>query len=318
MTIKERKILLFLIFLAISFVMWFLTALDEYYNTQIKLPIVLENLPQNKFIKGGNTRDITLTINGYGYDIIKYSMKNKISALRVNLNEIKLYALKTQDTNDYYFLTNDILLQISTQLSPKIKIISASPDTIFVTFSELISRHVPIKPDIHITFARQYINKKPIRIEPDKVLAKGPSYIIDTLQYIKTEHIELNNVSQSIKQQIRLIPPADVKVIPRNTTLIVEVEQYTEERMTVPIKVINLPSKYNLLLFPDKIFVRFNVGIENYKKIRPEHFTVIVDYNDLKAPPSDRLPVKVIHKPDKIYSFSYYPHTVEYILEEKK
>ncbi len=318
MTTRERKILLFLIFLAISFILWFLLSLDEYYNTEIKIPVEFVNVPKNKFIKSGNARTVTLTVNGYGYDIVKYSMKNKISALRVNLNEVRLYPVQKNDSNDYYFLTKDMILQLSSQLSPKIKIISVSPDTIFITFSQLISRHLPIIPDVTITYAKQYINTSPIRIEPDKALVKGPSYIIDTLKYVKTEHIEITNLSHSIKQQIRVLAPPHVKVLPRTTTLIVNVEQYTEARLSVQIKVINLPANYNLLLFPNKIWVRFNVGIKNYKKIRPEHFTAIVDYNDLKTTPGDKLPVKVIHRPKNIYSFSYFPHEVEYILEEKK
>ncbi len=317
MTNKNRKILLFLIFFAISFIMWFLISLDEYYNTKIKLPIDITGLPANKFVKSEDTKAINLTVNGYGYDIIKYSLVNKITTLKINLNKVKLHPLREKDTNDYFFLTKDIILQLSSQLSPKIKIISISPDTVHITFSEMVAKHIQIKPDVNITFAKQYINKTPIRIEPDKALVKGPSYIIDTLQYIKTEHIEFNNLDHSLKQQIKILVPKNVVAVPKTTTLFIEVEQYTEDRMTIPIKIINLPQNYNLILFPNKVFIRFNVGIDNYNKIRPEHFTAIVDYNDIVDAMSDEIPVKIIHKPPKIYSFTYYPHAVEYILEQK-
>jgi len=318
MTIDKGKILLFFIFIIISSIMWLLTSLEEIYTTQLKIPIKITGYDQNKFIKSGNIFNLSITINGYGYDIVKYSLKNKLSILQINLNNIKLYPLKSRDTNNFYFLTKDLSLQISAQIDPNLKILNISPDTIFLTFSQLISKHIPIKPNIHITYAKQYINKNPIQIEPNKTLAQGPSYIIDSLSYIPTKKIEINNLSYSIKEKIPLKPPNNVKVIPKYTTLIIEVEQYTEARLTIPIKIINLPAKYNLLLFPDKINVRFNVGIENYKKIQAKHFTAVVDYKDIEKLPGDKLPVKIIHKPNNIYSFSYFPYSVEYILEEKQ
>ncbi len=318
MTIKQRKILLFLVFFVISFILWFLNSLDQYYNTQIKIPIEFINLPPNKFIKDGNYKELTLTINGYGYDIIKYTTKNKITALKINLSNLKLKPVSNNDTNSYYLLSNELVLPLSSQLSPKIKIIEIKPDTLYITFSEMISRHIKVKPNIHITYAKQYINKGPIRIEPDKVLAKGPSYIIDTLQYIPTEHIQLTEVKQDINQQIKLIAPKGVKILPHNVWLLVKVEEYTEVRMTVPIKTINVPRGYNLITFPNQVHIKFNVVKDYYDKIKPDYFTFVVDYKDIQTSPTDKLPVKMLHAPDMIFSLSYFPHAVDYILEEKQ
>ncbi len=313
---KHGKLLTFLFFFLLSGILWLLNALNQNYKTNLNIPIAFVNYPKNKILLNDSHKKITLIVEGYGYDLLRYNMKSALSPIHINLNKIQLYPVKG-DTNTYYFLTNQVLNQIASQLKQKIKILDIKPDTLYLKFATLYSKKVFVKTMVKISFARQFINKSPIEISPMQVNVLGPSYILDTLNYVSTKPLTLKEVHNDIDTFIELLPPPHTRVYPSKVRLRIEVEQYTEVTVTVPIKTINVPPQYKLRIFPNKVTIRYLVGFSYYKKIRPKDFTVVVDYNDLKLNPGDKLPVHVLHVPQHIYSYQYTPHVVDYIIENK-
>ncbi len=312
----QGKLLTFLFFFLLSAVLWLLNALNQNYKTNLNLAISFINYPKNKILLNDTHKKITLIVEGYGYDLLRYNMKSALSPIHINLNKIKLYPIHN-DTNKFYFLTNEILNQIASQLKQKIKILDIKPDTIYLQFASLYTKKIFVRTMVKISFAKQFINKSPIEISPMQVSVLGPSYILDTLNYIQTKTVVLNNVHSDIDTLIELLPPPHTTVYPKRVRLKVQVEQYTEVTITVPIKTINVPPQYNLRIFPDKVTIKYLVGFSYYKKIKPKDFTVVVDYNDLKINPGEKLPVHVLHVPQHIYSYQFNPHIVDYIIENK-
>jgi YbbR domain-containing protein len=313
----NRKILVFLVFFALAAVLWLLDSLNQFYKTTIKIPVVFENLPKHKYLISELPKDFVLIVDGYGYDLLKYTLRTSIQPLKINLSKIPIQQLTPSDTNHLFFLTKDAENQISSQIKGKIKILDITPDTIFMEFTSLYTKKVPIKANVQIFYAKQYINKGPIQVIPDIVTIKGPSVILDTIQYIKTEPLKLYNVSQNINKKVKVLVPPGTIVQPNEVEIKVEVEQYTEVTISVPIKKINVPQQYDLKIFPDKATIKYTVGFSNYNKIHPENFILAVDYKDLETKPGDKLPVHVLHVPKEIYSFSFTPHVVDYIIESK-
>ena len=313
---KYGKLLTFLFFFVLSAILWLLNALNQNYKTNLNIAVTFVNYPKNKILLSDWHQKITLIVEGYGYDLLRYNMKSALTPIHINLNKTQLYPVEG-DTNTFYLLTNQIINQIASQLKQKIKILDIKPDTIYLKFATLYSKKVFVKTMVKISFAKQFINKSPIEISPTQVNVLGPSYILDTLNYVSTRTVVLNNVKSNIDTFIELIPPPHTRVYPSKVRLKVEVEQYTEVTISVPIKTINVPPQYKLRIFPDRVTIKYLVGFSYYKKIKPKDFTVIVDYNDLKLNLGDKLPVRVIHVPQHIYSYEFTPHIVDYIIENK-
>ncbi len=315
---NKKRLLTFIFFFVLASILWFLNSLNQYYKTTIKLPVILENLPKEKAILRKNTRILSLEVHGYGYELLRYTLKSKLTPFTINLSKLKLHQVSPRDTKKYYFLTNEIEKQISSQLSQKIKILDIKPDTIYLNFITLYSKTVDIKPRITIHYEKQFINKTPVKITPEKVKVMGPSYILDTLKYITTPKVTFNNIHSDIDTFIKLEAPPKVKLTPTQIKLSVKVEQYTEVTIQVPLHTLNVPAQYSLKLFPNQITIKYIVGFSNYNKITADDFYAAVNYLDLKSNPSDKLPVHIIHVPKQIYSYQYSPVVVDYILEQKQ
>ena len=315
---SKRKLLTFLFFFVLASVLWFLNSLNQYYKTTVKLAILLENPPKEKAILKKNIRTLYIKVHGYGYELLRYTLTSKLKPLTINLSKIALQPIKPGDTKHYYFLTSEIEKQISSQLSQKIKILDIKPDTLFLNFITLYSKIVGVKSRITIKYQKQFINKTPVKITPTTVKVLGPSYILDTLKYVETQKVVFNNVHSNIDTLINLVSPPKVKLTPNQIKLSVQVEQYTEVSIQVPLHALNVPPNYSLKLFPNQITIKYLVGFSNYNKISPANFFAAVNYFDLKNNPGDKLPVHIIHAPKQIYSYQYTPAVVDYILEQKQ
>ncbi len=314
---RNKKLLIFSVFFLLSAILWLLDSLNQYYKTSLNLPIEYKQVPKHKIIAPEVPRSLTIKVDGYGYDLLKYTLATKLKPLYIDLGEVALNPIIPYDTNNFYILTKQLENQINSQLTGKIKILDINPDTIFIHFIPLYEKTVPVKPNLKISYAKQYINKTPPKIEPGKVKVIGPANILDTLKQIYTEPIVLQNIQNNIDKTVKLLIPKGTKVYPTTVHLTIEVEQYTEMTILVPLKTINVPPKYDLKVFPNKVRIKYTVGFSNYNKITADNFVAVVDYNDIKHSVGDKLPVHIIHVPDEIYDYTYSPHTVDYIIEVK-
>ncbi len=313
----KRKILIFAFFFVISSFLWLLDSLNHQYKTQIKVPVEYTNLPRNKTFLNNPPQYLTLIVNGYGYNLLQYNLSSKLKRFKINLAEAHIH-FDRYNHDKAFLLTADLLDQLNSEIKQNIKILAVRPDTIFFVFTKIYSKFVHVKPDITINYAQQFINKEPPQIIPSKVKLKGPNEILDTIKFVRTQHIVLNNVNKDINLKIKLKLPPKTTATPNKVRLIVKVEQFTEVTISVPIKTLNVPPNYRLILFPNKVRIKYTVGLSEYNLIRPEYFTVYVDYKELKNNPGEKIPVHILHVPSQIYSYSYYPHLVDYILENKK
>ena len=57
------------------------------------------------------------------------------------------------------------------------------------------------------------------------------------------------------------------------------VTKFTEAEIELPIEFENLPKRYSIKTFPDKVTIKYNVSLENYEKIKPADFRAVVDYS---------------------------------------
>lgn len=96
-----------------------------------------------------------------------------------------------------------------------------------------------------------------------------PAGILDTITTAYTQEVNLENISDTIRQRIALDNKKGVKFVPASVELTFPVDIYTEKTVEVPLRGINFPADKVLRAFPSKVQITFQVGLKRFCSIKP-------------------------------------------------
>lgn len=314
----NKKFIYFIIFLILSFILWFLNALNRDYTTNLNLPVTFYNFPKNKANITELPSYFIISVKANGFDIVKYEFNKNFNPIKIDLSSSHFYKFDENDTNKFYILTKDYLNDIDFVLLYDMKVENIKPDTLYFHFTKFGVKKVPIELLSDITTANQYVIKDNIiSIIPDSAIVSGPQILIDTITKIFTNNIYLKGLSEKTSVNVELNNYNGITISPQNIQLVIDIEQYTEVRFKVPIEIVNLPDSLYLHLFPNFVDIVYKIGFSNYQKIKESDFKVIVDYNSILDNFGSKVNTQIVKYPSKIYEFQHHPEFVEYIIQKK-
>lgn len=313
----NRNLLVYLVSVVIATIFWFLNKTGSYISTSREFRVEYSGLPGDKILLPGFTTSllkVAVSVKGS----ILLTSGNFQDFLRIDLSKLPLRNVPHADSTLKYISDDDIRQQIEAQLPADFKFISVQPDTIFLDFGRSVTKKVPVVLDANITFESQYRAADGIILQPDSVEISASAIIADSIQAVKTEYIELNNLQSPVQRHIHFNLPSEVKCNPLYTDLKINTEKFTEQTLLLPIRQINVPDSITLRIFPQTATVKFFVGWSNYQKINKDLFSIAVDYADLNSPlKSDMLTIKLVRVPEKlgVTDIRISPAGVEYLIE---
>ena len=92
-------------------------------------------------------------------------------------------------------------------------------------------------------------------------------------------------------------------------------DMLTEKIVQVPIVSINMPDGLALRTFPTKVNVKVVAGRSRIDAIRPESFSVVVDYADVASNPSDKCKLILRNVPKGVANATLETQQVDYLIE---
>jgi len=316
---KEHKshprLVVFLVCLLISLFMWLFIELMKNYNDEIRYNITFSNVPKDLILTNSGDSVIRIGMNAQGFELLaaKYSQKRR--SLTIDLSTIKIRPVS--DGYAAFLPSARIIEQLESQIRFEKEITYVKPDTLFFRFSEVVRKHVPIIPDITYSLSGQYDVTDSIRFTPQYVTVSSIKSIIDTLSFIKTQKLRLNQLDSSINMGVALSKGAYVRLMKFSSdsiTVSMKVEKVTEAGYTVPVSVKG--NGENVKIFPDKVEIVCRVPLSVYSHIDKSDFMAEVEFlpslgNDKK------LKVNVVKAPVRIRVLKTVPEEVEYIIISK-
>lgn len=311
---KDKRIVIFLIFLLLSAGFWFLNALRRDYVSIIPCPVKFVNLPPNKILSGEVPRAIDLKVRGTGFSLLRYHFSNQLIPYAIDVS--KMRRLYDGSVKGAYLVTHDYTNRISGQLSNDIELLEMAPDTIFISFYNKTSRMVPVRLNASIAFVQQYNQTGPEKFTPDSIMVSGPNYLVDTLSAVFTEFLQLNKVADTLIQTIGLPELPDLTFSHQRVNMMLPVEAFTESSVDVPIGVKDVPVDLVLKTFPAEVRVSFRVGISQFEHVKAEDFSALVEVANVDLSTQNRLKVRLDKVPDYVYSVDYKPLFVDFIMEK--
>ena len=205
--------------------------------------------------------------------------------------------------------------KILSQLNASSKILSIKPDTLDYIYSTGKSKLVPVHFQGKVTAGLQYYVSDTI-CSPDSVLVYAPAGILDTITTAYTQEVNLENISDTIRQRVALDNKKGVKFVPASVELTFPVDIYTEKTVEVPLRGINFPADKVLRAFPSKVQITFQVGLKRFRSIKASDFVINVSYEELLKLGSDKYTVKLKSAPRGINQIRIVPEQVDFLIEQ--
>jgi len=309
---KKRKVKVFLFILVLTSIIWLLIELSKTSISTAKFKVEYTNLPSGKLLQEKPISEIIITLKAPGFSLLKYKFKN--DEITLNLKNV------VKSGNRYYLLPNQQITNLNAQLSGETEIVTVLSDTIFLDLGNNKSKKIPINPSLDIKFKLGYNLIESVKIMPDSVMITGAEKFIDSIQFLTTDLMKLDDVYEDINMDLELKLPAkkyNFTVSATKIKVIGEVDKFTEGKFIVPVAIINKPENVIINPFPREIEVVYQAGLSNFSKITKNSFLVVYDYNEYKNDTLIKYLTPVIkQKSEFIYSLKVNPNQIEFLIQK--
>lgn len=299
---EDRAILLTCI--AIALVFWVLVKLSQTYRTVWEVGLDFR-VPDKKAMVTPPPRLLEVEIEGTGWELMYEYVIRGVPQLTYDLN------IATDQFISRGQLRNDIMRQMA---AADIKVIEVNFDQISLELEDKISRKVPIHLCSALDFAPEYALQTPPELKPDSVLVSGPATLIGTYFEWPTDTLRLTGLQAPKTVNVELAtPPQGVQLDIATSSVTLEVEQFTEKSVFVPLTVKN--GRDSLKFFPDRLKLTCVVGLSRYNELTANNFTLEVDLKNVQLNESDNsMPVVLTRQPDFVRNIHFTPASVEFFI----
>lgn len=299
------------VLLAASF--WFLHALSQMYEAEVRVPVEYVNLPAGRIMPNDLPDSLTARVSASGFSLLTFLWSADMEKIQLDLSRSR-----SLGGGNYALLTNSKQFTLQSVMGKEIAVMKLFPDTLVIGFEGRMEKQVPVKPKVTINCAPSYRIGDSLHATPRYVTISGPEALLERITFVETESKQYDDVSANIEEEIKLVLPegiTQVAVQPSVVRLQATIGKYTEGRFTIPLNTINVPPNVNLITFPDKVDVIFQVPVEDFAAIKPEMFRAVADYRKVQNG-TQSLEVEIVRAPLVIRQLKTEPARVDFIIRK--
>ena len=242
-------------------------------------------------------------------------MKEKIP-VEIDITS-KMGGLQEQVSDVLVIPSKSFSEDFNNQIGGNISIVNIIPDSVVFNFSNKISKRVPVRLDMTISFEKQFDSIGKNSVVPDSIDITGPGSVVNKTFFISSEHINLVKVKEPVSKKVKLLSDKLLSLSDTVAHLTIPVEKFTEETMEVPVTPIDVPKGYAMKTFPDKITVRYLVTLNRYNAVTPNSFEAVVDGTKADELKGSKMNVKLSKIPSFVKSVTVDPERIDFILRKQ-
>lgn len=310
--LNEREVKVFLVFLFFSTLIWFISKLSNTFEGEAVFDLKYVNIPENRLLLHASHDQLEVKLDALGFHFLGMSLSNR--EMQIDLSK------SVEKANEFFIPKTEFKNQINKQLPSSMKLISVMSDTLFFDFQEIVTKIVPVKPNLQINLAQNYLLDGDLVIQPDSITIKGPKNEVDTIVYVKSLKVDLTKLTSDFAKKAVIIKPEALShTYFSNQSVLVsgKVAKFSEKKIALQIEILNLPSDIAIETFPEQVNVICVGTLETLKELDATAFHVVADFRKLKNSTSQKLSLVLRKKPSNLYRANLEETEVEYILKRK-
>ena len=307
----NKEFLVFLFFLGLSGIFWLSLTLNETYEREFAIPVSVVDIPKNAVLTSEEVDTIKMTIRDKGIVLVAYQYGEYLNRLRI---PFKNY---TRNNGSGVVPAAELQKLVYKNLVSSSKIIATKPEKLEFFYNYGTHKKVPVRWSGRVIPEELYFISR-VDYLPDSVTIYASDEKLDSINMIYTEQLNYANFRDTLSITCNLAKFKGVKTVPDRVKINFYTDVLTEENIEgIPIQGINLPEGKVLRTFPAKVSVSFVTGVSVFRNLRPEDFTVVADYNEIKQHPSEKCRIMLKDVPPGISRARLDVNLVDYLIESQ-
>lgn len=287
---------------------WFFNALNKVYTTRIDYPFELVYDKDSLALVQAPPKEVGVNVTGGGWQLFKRTISLDSDPVRIDLDN---------PSQTQYFTSTNLLPEFADQLTD-LNINYIAADTIFFKIERFADRRLPIRLDSSsIKLKENHYITSSIYIEPDTVGFHGPISMMKQLPNVFLVSLPEENIDDRYDEELSLdlFSPSLIKKEPEVIHIRFDVEEFSEQSLTVDIEKVNFPFESSMDLAQKEVELNFNMQRSFRNKVDKSDFMVIADLKYLHAADST-ITLEIMDQPDYARNIVLEDKRVKVIYEE--
>lgn len=302
---------MFLLFLICSCLAWAVSKFSETYESRASFDLEFFNLPDTLLLNPEANTALPAKVRASGFQFLGYALNRK--TIQVNLENV------LHDREGYFLTANTLKNIVEPQLPNRVTLLELIEPIYFVDLYEVGSKKVPVQPNIALNLVQNHMLIGEVTAQPDSVTIKGAKGSLETIHYLTTEYLQLDEISKDFTRKVALkISDSLENVFTEidEVRLTGQVERFSEKEFLVEVKALNTPSGYRLRFFPNQVRLLCKAGIERLNALEPSDFIVLADYTSHTKSGGKQLYLELGEPPEGVFAVRLLREDVEFVLEK--
>ncbi|WP_163380990.1 YbbR-like domain-containing protein [Cyclobacterium sp. SYSU L10401] len=305
---SNLKVVVLCVFTASTF--WLLNALNkDNYTTTVNQPVIIDYDREEYMAVADVPREIRISINGNGWDLLKRHFKIGVTDFEIQLEE---------PSQQPYLLTSNIENQLSEHIAST-NLVDIVQDTLFYQIDKIVSKRIQLAADTSSnTLAENHAYASAIRIEPETVMVRGPISIIEQLEGKLKVPLGDQNIEDDFSRLLPLELGRDLSrflsLDEESAQVSFEVEEFLENTLQLEINKLYFPNNVGIDSEVTEVRVNLFVGESSMEDFQNLDLRAILNYNNRNREDST-ISVSLNTLPDYIRDVSFEPESFKLTYE---
>lgn len=304
---RGHNLLTFAVFLVISTMLWWVTALNDEGQADVRMPVKVTHVPDSITIISNVPKTMSVSLNARGTLLMKLNW-GRVPDFNIDFRQYRV--------GNNILLSDTELKSIARNSFDGANITVISPDSLNLYFTSQPPVILPVNPDYIVTPGPQATIAGLPRLSSDSVKVYTLGRLPDSVEAITTEPLRLNSINESVTRKVALLAPPNSRVIPDSIDITINVEPLIFKTRKVAIEAVNVPIGKKLITFPAQIDVMYMIPVTDYKTAEP-HIRVTADYSTINFDGTSRnVRLRISEASDNLQNVHLAADSAEFYIEE--
>ena len=307
---RNKDTFIFILFFALVSIVWYGHSMQSVHSTRVDVAIRYIGKPARIGLGDEGLPDhMTVELRDAGHRLVQYHQQ----PMQITIN---LHQYIHSDSGMIQIPSNVLRGSVKSLLQANTTLVETWPEEIQCSYFREHEKKVVLMLDADIVPASDYLIVGKPKIKKNKITIYGQKELLSTIDTIRTQHVTITNVRDTLRQNLAIAFPHGVRAGSDSVQLEVMTEQFVERKFDVPVIAANLSSNAIAHFFPSSVEVTVRIGPKYEESLKLSDLHV---YCTVPKVPRKKLSVEINYSANPhILSAWLYPGEVEYFVEEKE